>query len=577
MNKKAIMNLIIEEAKRQSVPVKLALALVNQESGFNPNAKSKVGAIGLMQLMPATAKSLGVNPYNIKENIKGGITYLKNALAHYKGDIDKALAAYNAGFQAVDDYLKGTNISGQNPLRRKNANVYDGTGFKETKNYVKNIKAGMGKFDSVAEINMQKNEPIQQNNNNTILEGGISMNGRPTGAAANPYDYLGSEGRTPAQLAQDLQNVQATNAANLARLYTNLRPTVGNMTDLEALLMNQNFDATPEQIQQAANINTQNLAAGYQQIANENQNMRNLLAQKYNEARDVINSDPRLQNMGYSYNPETAKNVAILRNAGYNIVDPNELRVEAAKGALATQYGVPYDVLVAAQNDRIARLTGLNQNELNQLATMAANGNPAAQQYLTQLGALGQKGIEAVGRGQQQNREYLQKIVEEVYQRDRELGTKLLEGIAKGDETALQQVGNIINTITGNYGNLTQEQVRQAAENQRNLITNETQRINQGLNYEVAKQNAETAAAQVPAQNYFRTTGGLANIKFADPTLDTQGIIQAMPANVQQSVVNPSLTLEQQGQLFGGLQKPNPTSNQGLMNRFLQFQNWVQR
>jgi len=97
--------LIQEHARRHSLRPELVRAVIQVESGFNPRALSPKGAMGLMQLMPATARDLGVmNAFDPDDNIRGGTRYLRLLLDKYDGDERLALAAYNAGPGAVDKY-----------------------------------------------------------------------------------------------------------------------------------------------------------------------------------------------------------------------------------------------------------------------------------------------------------------------------------------------------------------------------------------------------------------------------------------------------------------------------------------
>jgi len=103
IDRDGVEKLVREAAERHHVDPALVRAVIETESNWNPAARSNKGALGLMQLIPTTAIRFGVNDaFNPKENVDAGVRYLRTLLERYNGNLDLALAAYNAGEGAVD-------------------------------------------------------------------------------------------------------------------------------------------------------------------------------------------------------------------------------------------------------------------------------------------------------------------------------------------------------------------------------------------------------------------------------------------------------------------------------------------
>jgi hypothetical protein len=131
----AFEGLIVEHSRQNNLRPDLVRAVVKVESAFNPTAVSPKGAMGLMQLMPATARQLRVtNPFDPEQNIRGGTSYLRQLLDRYGNNEELALAAYNAGPGAVDKY--GQNIPP----------------YRETRNYVSKVSEIAGDAEDVAVV-----------------------------------------------------------------------------------------------------------------------------------------------------------------------------------------------------------------------------------------------------------------------------------------------------------------------------------------------------------------------------------------------------------------------------------------
>ena len=145
-----------EASQTYGVPVSLLKAVAKAESNFDQSVVSSAGAVGVMQLMPETAKDLGVkNIYDTKENIMGGAKELSQLLERYDGDLTLTLAGYNAGIGNVQKY------GGVPP-------------FKETQNYIKKVTAYLGQNIEIPE---SANAVITSGQNNVSQEDGVSSIG----------------------------------------------------------------------------------------------------------------------------------------------------------------------------------------------------------------------------------------------------------------------------------------------------------------------------------------------------------------------------------------------------------------
>jgi soluble lytic murein transglycosylase-like protein len=168
-----LVSLVDRIALECGVEESLVHSVIQAESNYNPRAVSPKGAEGIMQLIPATASRFGVNDtFNPRENIEGGVKYLKYLLDYYRGDYTKAIAGYNAGEAAVDRY------NGVPP-------------FAETRNYVlrvaRNLIAARQKRARAVPPSAQWS---QFGESGKMAEAGV-----PAETFAEPLTSVGSDGR----------------------------------------------------------------------------------------------------------------------------------------------------------------------------------------------------------------------------------------------------------------------------------------------------------------------------------------------------------------------------------------------
>lgn len=422
--------MIIQSAFKYNIDPAILLALAEQESSFNPNAKSGAGAMGVLQLMPATAKELGVkNPYDPVQNIDGGARYFAQQLKTFNGNTDLALAAYNAGAGAVKKH------KGIPP-------------YKETQNYVKSINSKIAKH---------RNTTVPESNYITSKSNGA----KKADMASNNVNQAALTG----QVSQDATAVNTGNISMLDRLLNANKKAVDEATQrinqgtsfnkqfALSQMIDNNFDdksiaqaltvLTPEEIQnfmvatgnatvdangqivrkdQAGLSRAETINRNYQDIArqnyertvdlanqlysperiqNLNQAQRQLLQDRFNDYGQQIDElsaqDPRLQNQGYNLDPSAyATNMA--GSVGYMLAggDPRMLPTakqvaqDAYEAKIANQYGVPYEQAMMARQDAFNMKAALLQNQIAldlQQALQTANTPQEAQKMIAEANA----------------------------------------------------------------------------------------------------------------------------------------------------------------------------------------------
>ena len=383
INTRAIKDKIIQIARKYGVDPKLALAVAKHESGYNPRAKSHVGAMGIFQLMPATAKGLGVNnAFDIEQNIDGGIRYLKQMLTANKGNVALALASYNAGLGNVQKY------KGVPP-------------FKETRHYVKTI------LNDMDTISMPQSgvTGAASNITNANNKGGQKM-ANTQQVSLNPKDYLINARNL--QLNKDLVNKATAGTDEAAtdwRLvsqglmdienFKQLHPEWAEYADTHAP---QNLLTLREQkLMQAPDVraNVDDLlklqegqAKTMSDMLRENQAQRLAITEdQYNNYLRAIQNNPRLRQLdtGYQVDPELARRSAIAQG---KLGDNHYLTGQRAQWEAnqSNVLGMPYQDYIAAQDAIYTNQLKALENKATQVNALLQQGMITDRQAAQELG-----------------------------------------------------------------------------------------------------------------------------------------------------------------------------------------------
>ena len=480
--------IVIAAAEKYGVPVDLALAMISAESGFNPNAKSKVGAIGLGQLMPDTARALGVkNPYDPVQNADGSMRYIKAKLDEFGGNVDLALAAYNAGSGRVRQY--GNKIPP----------------YKETQNYVKSIKANRNKYAKIASNSSKVPADIEQatlqgqvtmneqngnNNANTASDMIMSNLGNQYYTPNNPVlenrDLLTSGGDKQTQLI-DIATKGRPDAKAQLQLYLNglmsfeelnakypdMVQALGLTQDTErkspyspytTKMLDDMYDKlmpTDEQIRQAQQNVTQQNKQTIDAYNQQRDALAKVMSDAYTSQLNIISQNP----YGDLENPAQIDSEA-LRRARLNDMRNDLYYARQGKAnPIIRDEDILMSKLYAQRDAQLANKYGISPAEARQIAATQYNnqvaaarqnmeyakvqyylGNLSAQQLMRVLQENNNTINNARANATKQYSDFMGSVMPTMIQQDAETARRVLQNQGAIDTQAMQNAGSIANT-----------------------------------------------------------------------------------------------------------------------------------
>ncbi len=601
--------IVIAAAEKYGVPVDLALAMISAESGFNPNAKSQVGAIGLGQLMPDTARGLGVkNPYDPVQNADGSMRYLKAKLDEFGGNVDLALAAYNAGSGRVRQY--GNKIPP----------------YKETQNYVKTIKSNRNKYAKIASNSSKVPADIKQaalqrkvtmneqndNNNNANTASDMIMSNlgsqyyTPTNPVLENRDLLTSGGNKQTQLI-DMATKGRPDAKAQLQLYLNglmsfeelnakypdMVQTLGLTQDTErkspyspytTKLLDDMYNKimpTDEQIQQAQQNVTQQNAQTIDAYNQQRDALTKVMQDAYTNQLNTISQNP----YGDLENPvqidsealrrarlnDMANDLYYARNGKINPILRDEdilmSKLYAQRDAqLANKYGIsPAEARQIAATQYNNQVAAAKQN-LENAKIQYHYGNISAQQLMKVLQENNNTINNARANATKQYGDFMSKVMPEMIQQDAETVRRVLQNQGAVDTQAMQNAGSIVNTnIDANNDRDIARYEGEVSQRGQDINANtQMYNTNVGALTEAAKlqQNQQQFEQGLPAK-YLDATGQFLTGAGIVPRIDIQGTAQQFGVNIpQQQPITPKQTSP-----FGGL---NSLMNNIYQNRLNQ-------